>query len=247
MQGQGPLLLAQGHRAEQPAARSGGLLLPSLQVPSSRSSLASPFPWRGSVAGSCFQTPLMRRRILEAAASGRRLDLRNHWVPLSAISPILVQVVICSIDRRFFLHRGIDWDRIARAWRYNRRVGRRYRGGSSITMQTVKNVFLSPRKSYLRKALEVPFSYWMELILGKPRILEIYLNVAEWGDGIFGIEAAARQYYGISAAELDLEQALSLSAVLPNPRIWSPVKPTLYIRTIREALRRRVLREGIPA
>jgi monofunctional glycosyltransferase len=189
----------------------------------------------------------MRRRVREAAASGKRLDLKNHWVPLNMVSPVAVQAVICNVDPQFFLHRGIDWSRIARAWDYNRRRGGRFMGGSSITMQTVKNVFLWTRKSYLRKALEVPFSYWMELILGKHRILEIYLNVAEWGDGIFGIEAAARHYYGVSAAELDFDQAISLSSVLPNPRIWSPIKPSVFIRVRREILRRRVLRAGAAA
>lgn len=171
----------------------------------------------------------MRLRQREAAASGQKLSIQQCWVPLGEISPALREATILATDRRFYSHRGVDWRAIWLAWRANRQAGHRARGGSTITVQVGKNLYFHPRKTYARKLAEVPLAYLLEALLGKERILEIYLNIAEWGDGIFGAEAAAQFYFGKSAVALSLKEASLLGAVLPNPRRWSPLKPTLFI------------------
>ncbi|MDX2081899.1 MAG: monofunctional biosynthetic peptidoglycan transglycosylase [Terrimicrobiaceae bacterium] len=190
--------------------------------------------WKG-------ESRLIRMRRIEAAQDGRTLEVKRKWVPLEAVSIHVIDAVVEHVDPRFFSHRGFDMTRIARAWKTNRKLRRRAMGGSSITAQLAKNLYFSLEKTYTRKVLEVPVTLWMELAWGKHRILETYLNVAEWGDGVFGIEAAATEYFGIPALEVDLRQACALSAVLPNPRLWSPLRPTYYTLALAETLRRRVL------
>ncbi len=187
-------------------------------------------------------TAMMRLRNREAAAAGRALGLRHRWVPLDEISPALRQAVILTTDRRYRSHRGVDWLAIRKAWQANRRMGERCRGGSTITVQVAKNLYFHPRKSYARKVAEVPVAYLLEATLGKDRILEIYLNIAEWGDGIFGAEAAAEFYFGRPAATLSAREASLLGAVLANPRRWSPLEPTLHIRARAADIRRRMAR-----
>lgn len=168
-------------------------------------------------------TPLMVSRWL----SGEGLDFR--WRSLSEISPFLQEAVIVAEDQQFLNHQGFDWEEIWQALEEYRQRGRR-RGASTITMQVARNVYLWHGYSWLRKGLEVYYTTLIELLWSKERILEVYLNVVEWGRDIFGAEAASRRYFRCSASALTRPQAALLAAVLPNPRRWSPVRPTPYIR-----------------
>ncbi len=136
------------------------------------------------------------------------------WVGLGRISPHLVRAVLVSEDARFCSHRGIDWTEVQNA--LDDEDGRP-RGASTVTMQTVKNLFLWNDRSFVRKAVEAPLALYAELVLSKKRLMEIYLNIAQWGGGIYGAEAAARHYFGVTAAELSLAQAARLAAILPAP------------------------------
>jgi monofunctional biosynthetic peptidoglycan transglycosylase len=154
--------------------------------------------------------------------------------------------VIASEDARFFTHRGVDWDAVQRARQYNAKHGDEpRRGGSTITMQCARNVFLWRRKSYVRKALEAGIAYAIEVVWGKRRILEVYLNVIEWGPGVFGAEAAARTYFGVPASALTPHQAALMAAVLPNPRRWSPALPTRFVLARAAAIERRAARVSL--
>ena len=152
-----------------------------------------------------------------------------HWLPLSKISPFLQQAVIAAEDQLFLSHRGFDWKQIEEALQEYRERGRR-RGASTITMQVARNLYLWQGRSWLRKGLEAYYTALIELIWPKWRIMEVYLNMAEWGPGIVGAEVAARRYFGCSAGALTKQQAALLAAVLPNPHRWSPGHPTRYIR-----------------
>jgi monofunctional glycosyltransferase len=175
-------------------------------------------------------TPLMVIRAVDAAVRGERVRMAHQSVPIEAISPALLRAVIASEDARFFSHWGIDMDAIESARAYNERHrGRRRRGASTITMQSARNIFLWPARTWLRKGLEVYFGTLMELLWGKRRTLEVYLNVVEWGRGIYGAEAAARHYFGVPASRLAMREAALLAAALPNPRRWNPAKPTAYL------------------
>ena len=146
--------------------------------------------------------------------------VRYTWVPYDKISGNLKRALIASEDSTFVDHEGFDWDGIQLAIEKNRAKGKTVAGGSTITQQLAKNLFLSPEKSYLRKGQEAIITLMLEHMLDKVRILELYLNVIEWGNGVFGAEAAARRYYGISAANLSVEQAAKLAAMAPNPRFY---------------------------
>jgi monofunctional biosynthetic peptidoglycan transglycosylase len=175
-------------------------------------------------------TPLMVLRALEARAAGRPARVTRYPVGLDAVSPTLLRAVVVAEDARFFEHRGVDLDALRRAAEYNaRHAGRRLRGAGTITMQCARNLFLWPGRSYLRKALEVYFAQLLELMWAKRRILEVYLNVAEWGDGVYGVEAAARTYFRVPASRLGAYQAALLAAALPDPRDWNPAVPTPYL------------------
>jgi monofunctional biosynthetic peptidoglycan transglycosylase len=174
-------------------------------------------------------TPLMVIRAVEALARGERVGIDARWVDLGAVSPALLRAVIAAEDARFVVHHGVDLGAVDSARIYNARHGTRRRGASTITMQCARNVFLWPGRTYIRKALEVYLALLMELVWGKERILEVYVNVAEWGPGVYGAEAAARRYFGVSAAALDPRQAALLAATLPSPRRWNPAAPTAYV------------------
>lgn len=163
--------------------------------------------------------------------SGEGADRR--WVPLSRIAPILVRTVISSEDSRFCDHGGVDWDAIGEAIDEDRDAPR---GASTIAMQTVKNLFLWQSRDYLRKALEVPLAYYANFVLGKRRLIEIYLNIVEWGPGTFGAEAASRRAFGRSAASLNADQAALLAAALPNPRLRDPARPSPRYLTLARTL-----------
>ena len=165
-------------------------------------------------------TPLMLLRHVEGYRS------HKSWTPLDQISANLIRAVIAGEDTRFCSHHGFDWSAIETAWdRYHGRRGRSL-GASTISMQTAKNVFLWPGRDWLRKAFEAYFTVLIEVAWGKQRIMEVYLNVAEWGPGIYGAEAAAQHYFHKPAAALTIGEAVRLAAVLPDPLDWSPIRPT---------------------
>ena len=167
-------------------------------------------------------TPLMLLRLPESG----RID--HDSVPLSKISPDLVRAAIAAEDNRFCVHRGIDWSAVEDAVQEYEADGR-LRGASTITMQTARNLFLWPGGGFVRKGLEAPLALALDALWPKRRIMEVYLNIIEWGDGIYGAEAAARHHFGVSAHQLTRQQAALLAAVLPNPRKWSAGKPGPYV------------------
>jgi monofunctional biosynthetic peptidoglycan transglycosylase len=151
------------------------------------------------------------------------------WVPYTRISEHLKRAVVAAEDAKFLDHEGFDWEAIQEAMRKNERRGKVVAGASTISQQLAKNLFLSGSRSWLRKAQEAAITWMMERTLSKRRILEIYLNVAEWGEGIFGAEAAARHHFGVPAAALSVEQAAWLAAILPSPRRYNRGRETPYI------------------
>jgi monofunctional biosynthetic peptidoglycan transglycosylase len=178
-------------------------------------------------------TLLMLVRLVE----GEGID--KSWRPLDEISPRLAQAVIASEDNRFCEHFGFDWQEIG--GQIDRALaGRSTRGASTITQQVAKNVLLWPGRDPVRKLLEAALTPQLELLWGKRLIMEVYLNVAETGPGLYGAEAAARHYFGRPAKDLTRRQAALIAAVLPNPRIWSPAKPTSYIRRRADVIERRI-------
>ena len=174
--------------------------------------------WYGSHAPG--RTAFMAYRMGELRDKKPDVAIRYTWVPYEKISRHLKRAMIASEDSTFVDHEGFDWDGIQLAIEKNRARGKTVAGGSTITQQLAKNLFLSPEKSYLRKGQEAIITLMLERMLDKERILELYLNVIEWGNGVFGAEAAARRYYGISAAQLSVEQAAKLAAMAPNPRFY---------------------------
>ncbi len=168
-------------------------------------------------------TPLMVIRLFEGEG------IKKDWVPLSRISPHAIRAVLALEDTRFCLHNGVDWEQVQDAVA-DRLQGGRLRGASTISMQTAKNLFLWPGRTYLRKAIEAPLTFLIEWAWDKRRIMEIYMNVVEWGPGIYGIEAAARAYFQKPAARLTKWESGLLAAVLPNPRKRSPRRATAFLR-----------------
>lgn len=173
-------------------------------------------------------TPLMLIRSVEAKRSDEKPKRNQTWVPIEKISPHMVQAVIASEDNLFTSHNGFSIDDIQKAMEENKE-GKRIRGGSTISQQTAKNVFLWPKRSYLRKGLEAYFTVLIELFWSKERIMEVYLNVIEMGNGIYGVEAAAQEYFNNSAEKLTRPQAALIAVCLPNPRKFNPAKPSAYI------------------
>ncbi len=172
-------------------------------------------------------------RCAQQVINGNELRLNKSWKSLDNISSSLTLAVIASEDQKFTEHFGFDMQAIEKAQKYNEhKKGKRVRGASTITQQTAKNVFLwggSGWTRYVRKGFEVYFTFLLEVFWSKERIMEVYLNVAEWGDGIYGAEAAAKKYFGKNAKNLSGSESALLAAVLPNPRKWSPATPTAYI------------------
>ncbi len=168
------------------------------------------------------RTRMMEIRMMQAKAAGRPYKIHQTWVPLERISPHLRHAVLVSEDARFHQHRGVDWTSLRNSVRQNILRRRFAFGGSTITQQVAKNLYLTPRKTPLRKLKEIEIALLMERSLSKRRIMEIYLNVIEWGDGIFGAEAASWAFFGKPAADLSPEEAASLAAVVPSPRRHSP-------------------------
>ena len=173
--------------------------------------------WRSHPVG---ETSFMAYRMDELAAKSGKAKLQYTWVPYEKISTHLKRAMVAAEDAKFVDHEGFDWDGIQLALEKNQKKGRVVAGGSTITQQLAKNLFLTPSRSYLRKAEEAVITVMLEALLDKRRILEIYLNVIELGNGVFGAEAAARKYFGVSAAQLSPEQAARLAAMAPNPRFY---------------------------
>lgn len=172
------------------------------------------------------------------------LPVERRYVAINAIAPALVKAVILSEDGGFCRHYGIDPGAIRDAVRRARARDDEVRGTSTITQQTAKNLFLWQGRSWLRKALEAPLALWMSLIWSKQRVIEVYLNIVEWGDGVFGIEAAARRNFGVSASQLNLSQAALLATALPSPRKRDPRNPGALHRRLAERVAVRVQRGG---
>lgn len=175
-----------------------------------------------------YVTPLMVIRTFEQMADGEKPKMKKDWVSIDDISPNMVQAVVASEDNHFMTHHGFSFRDMNKAFVHNQK-GKRIRGGSTISQQTAKNVFLWPQRSYLRKGLEAYFTVLIEVFWSKERIMEVYLNVIEMGDGIYGVEAASQAYFDKSARNLTKSQAASIAVCLPNPRKYSPVNPSQYI------------------
>jgi len=176
-------------------------------------------------------TPLMLLRLGEGALHGRWAGIDQQWVDLEEVSPALLRSVIASEDARFFLHNGVDFAELERAREYNaRQRGKRVRGASTISMQTARSTFLWTDRNWFRKGLEVYFTGLIEILWGKRRILEVYVNVVEWGDGVYGVEAASQRAFGVPASKMRAQQAALLTAGLPSPRRWSAAEASTYLR-----------------
>ena len=162
----------------------------------------------------------MDLRMSELQAKNPKAQLKKYWVGYEQVSPHLKRALIVSEDDLFTRHHGFDWEGIQKAMEKNSQRGKIVAGGSTITQQLAKNLLLSPDKTHWRKAQEAIITVMIEALWSKQRILEVYINVIEWGDGVFGAEAAARHYFGTSAARLSAEQAASLAAMVPSPRYY---------------------------
>ncbi len=185
-------------------------------------------------------TAFMQIRVDEARAAGRKFSIRHQWVPYSRISPFLKRAVIVTEDAAFFDHDGVDLAEIRASLEKNWEEGQFLRGASTITQQLAKNLYLSETKSPLRKLTELLITRRLEAALTKQRIFEIYLNMIEWGDGIFGCEAAARAYFGKPCASLDIQEAALMAGAIINPREHSPAKPTRRLLRRQQIILRRM-------
>ncbi len=183
-------------------------------------------------------TSFMREQRSVLRARNPKAELAFRWVDYRAISSHLKRAVITAEDAKFSEHEGVDWEAIEKAFENNLKKGRKIKGGSTITQQLAKNLFLSGERSYLRKAQELVITYMIELFMSKQRILEIYLNVVEWGNGVFGAEAAARHYYGVTAAQLSSAQAARLAAMLPRPRFFDRNRGSSYLARRADTIQR---------
>jgi monofunctional biosynthetic peptidoglycan transglycosylase len=192
------------------------------------------------------ETAFMAQRMEQARAKNPHASLAYRWVPYARISIHLKRAMIAAEDAKFVDHRGFDWGGIRKALEKNRRGGRIVAGGSTITQQLAKNLFLSPAKSYARKAEEAAVTVLLEAMLPKQRILELYLNVIEWGDGVFGAEAAAQRYFGVPAAQLSAAQAARLAAMAPSPRLFERRPDSAYLASRIETILARMPGAAIP-
>ncbi|MFY9311396.1 MAG: monofunctional biosynthetic peptidoglycan transglycosylase [Bacteroidia bacterium] len=172
-------------------------------------------------------TPLMLIRCVEQKMDGKEMKLQKDWVPFEEISPNLQLAVVCSEDQNFLKHNGIDFDAIEKAMEYNA-THKRQHGGSTISQQTAKNVFLWTGGGWLRKGFEVYFTFLIETFWSKERIMEVYLNVIEMGDGIYGAQAASKAFFKKDAKYMTKPEAALIAAVLPNPIRFSAAKPSAY-------------------
>jgi monofunctional biosynthetic peptidoglycan transglycosylase len=190
------------------------------------------------------RTSWMETREAEARKRGRPYRVDQRWVPYAQISPLLRRAVLIAEDDAFFAHGGLDWNEIRSAARANLERRRIVRGGSTITQQLAKNLYLGKERTILRKIREVILARRMEQQLSKRRIFELYLNLIEWGDGIFGVGAAAQRHFGVPAGHVDARQAALLAAVIINPRRYSPSEPSRRIERRARMILGRMYRRG---
>lgn len=191
-------------------------------------------------------TSFMRMRLAELREADPDARLRHQWVPYERISAHLKRAVVAAEDDSFIDHEGFDWEGIERALEKNERRGRPVAGGSTISQQLAKNLFLSGQRSWVRKAQEAVITWMLESVLTKRRILELYLNVAEWGDGVFGAEAAARHHFGIPARALSAQQAAWLASTLPSPLRYARGQSTAYLSERVAVIQARMPQARIP-
>jgi len=191
-------------------------------------------------------TAFMQSRLEKLRVKDPKATLRHQWVPYSRISVHLKRAIVAAEDAKFLDHEGFDWEAIQKAYEKNLKKGRVVAGGSTISQQLAKNLFLSGERTWWRKAQEAMITVMIETILSKRRILEIYLNVIEWGNGVFGAEAAARYHFGITAAALGPEQAARLAAMVPSPRRYVPGRETAYLQRRVEIIQSRMNAAQLP-
>jgi len=175
-----------------------------------------------------YVSPLMVIRMVEQKIDGREVRLKKTWKPLEKISPDLQLAVVCTEDQNFLKHRGFDFGAIEKAIKHNEK-SKRKRGASTISQQTAKNVFLWPGRSWIRKGFEVYFTFLIETFWSKERIMEVYLNIVELGDGVYGAEAASQTFFKTTAAKMTKRQAATLAIVLPNPLKYNAKHPSPYL------------------
>lgn len=199
--------------------------------------------WAGNNPES---TAFMRARLEILQEDNPKARLRQQWVPYQRISGHLKRAIVAAEDAKFVSHNGFDWDGIQKAYEKNLREGEIVAGGSTITQQLAKNLFFSGERAWWRKGQEAVVAVMIETVMSKRRILEIYLNVIEWGDGVFGVEAAARHHYGTTAAGLSQEQAARLAAIVPSPRRYGPASDTAYLQRRTQTILARMNSAQIP-
>jgi monofunctional biosynthetic peptidoglycan transglycosylase len=189
-------------------------------------------------------TAFIELRKKQARRQGKKMSVRHQWAPLGRIAPLLKHAVVAAEDEGFYGHDGVEWASMRQAVKEN--VARRAyaKGGSTITQQLARNLYLSPKKSLWRKGRELLIAFRLEEHLSKNRILELYLNSVEWGPGIFGAESAAQAYYGKSAADLTVDEAVALAAVLPSPRRNNPTIDTRWTKMRRDWIMQRLVKQG---
>jgi monofunctional glycosyltransferase len=185
-------------------------------------------------------TSFMDRQLEVLREKDPKAQLKHKWVPYNRISNHLKRAIIVAEDAQFSEHEGVDWEAMQKAYEKNLKKGKVVAGGSTITQQLAKNLFLSGERSYLRKAQEVAITYMLEYLMDKERIFEIYLNVVEWGIGVFGAEAAAQHYYGVAAAQLAPAQAARLAVMLPRPRFYDKFRGSAYLARRTDIILRRM-------
>ncbi|MGE0451253.1 MAG: monofunctional biosynthetic peptidoglycan transglycosylase [Vicinamibacterales bacterium] len=191
-------------------------------------------------------TAFSELRAREARAAGRKPRHVQHWIPYRRISPNLTRAVLVAEDAAFWGHDGVDYNELQKSIELDLQRGQAVRGASTITQQLAKNLYLSPSRDPLRKVRELIIARRLEAELSKRRILELYLNVIEWGDGVYGADAAASTYFGKSAAALDPAEAALLAGAIINPRLLNPAKPTARLRRRQEIILRRMGRSAVP-
>lgn len=191
------------------------------------------------------KSAFMKYRESEWQQQGKKKKIVQRWVPLSQISPYVIKAVIIAEDDKFWSHEGFDFDAMQKAIEKDLKQKKFKVGGSTISQQLAKNLFLSPSKNPVRKLKEAVLTWRLERNLSKKRIIEIYLNVAEWGDGLFGVEAAAQRYYGKPASDLSAMESARLAAVLPNPRRYDPTGSGRYVAYRSDLIYQIMVRRGI--
>ena len=200
--------------------------------------------WWGSHNPS--STSFMRHQLAIMQEKNPAAQLQKQWVPYERISNHLKRAIIASEDANFSEHDGIDWNAMEKAYQKNNKKGHVVSGGSTITQQLAKNLFLSGQRSYIRKGEEFIITFMLEAVMDKERIFEIYLNVVEWGNGVYGAEAAARHYYGVPAAALSASQAAKMAVMLPNPRFYDQNRNSAYLQKRTDLILRRMSASTLP-